>query len=174
MICNVLPEPYVIFHEKHLHICCLMFCWVLSNCMTLVRYSSCFLDHKHVHVPSICYIPTLGIGITIHPFHIVNAPYLGDLSRRTSLKKIKSDFGCPKNKKDGMSKKHGPKKRKKKREKRGDHVSKKKRQGWFEREKPLPQGVSRIHPFIHPLIHLHLLIEIAWLVSSWILSLSLQ
>ena len=38
---------------------------------------------------------------------------------------------------------------------------KKKRQGWFEREKPLPQGVSRIHPSIHPLIHLHLLIEIA-------------
>ena len=45
--------------------------------------------------------------------------------------------------------------------KRGNHVSKKKRQGWFEREKSLPQGVSRIHPSIHPLIHLHLLIEIA-------------
>ena len=70
VICNVLPEPYVIFHEKPLHIYCLMFCWVLSNCVTLVRYSSCFLDHKHVHVPSICYISTLEIGTTIHPFHI--------------------------------------------------------------------------------------------------------
>ena len=77
------------------------------DCMTLVRYSSCFLDHKHVHVPSIFYIPTLGIGITIHPFHIVNSPCLGDLSR-TSLKKIKSDFGCPKkrNRDDSREKSH--------------------------------------------------------------------
>ena len=61
-----------------------------------------------------------------------------------------------------MPKKHDPKKR---REKGGNHVSKKKkkreRQGRFEREKPLPQGVSHIHPSIHPFIHLHLLIEIA-------------
>ena len=49
-----------------------------------------------------------------------------------------------------MPKKHDPKKR---REKGGNHVSKKKRewQGWFEREKPLPQGVSHIHPSTHTL-----------------------
>ena len=35
---------------KTLHICCLMFCWVLSNCVTLVRYFSCFLDHKHTSI----------------------------------------------------------------------------------------------------------------------------
>ena len=93
-----------------------------------------------------------------------------------SWNKIKSDYGCPKKKrKDGMPKKHDPKKR----EKKGVTMSQKKgkkreRQGWFEREKPLPQGVSHIHPSIHPFIHLHLLIEIAWLVSLWILSLTLQ
>ena len=82
-----------------------------------------------------------------------------------SWNKIKSDYGCPKKKrKDGMPKKHDPKKR---RQKWGNHVSKKReRQGWFEREKPLPQGVSHIHPSIHPFIHLHLLIEIAWLCFS--------
>ena len=31
-----------------------------------------------------------------------------------------------------------------------------------------------IHPSTHPLIHLQLLIDIAWLVSPWILSLTLQ
>ena len=39
----------------------------------------------------------------------------------------------------------------------GNHVSKRERererQGWFEREKPLPQGVSHIHPSIHPSTH---------------------
>ena len=144
-ICNVLIEPYVIFYEKPLHICCLMFCWVLSNWVTLVRYSSCFLDHKHVHVTSICYIPTLGIGITIHPFHIVNAPCLGDLSRRTSLKKIKSDFGCPKKRKDGMPKKHGPKKR----ERKGVIMSQiKKRDRDHSREKTNTSR-SKSHPSIH-------------------------
>ena len=73
--------------------------------------------------------------------------------------KIKLDFGCPKKRKDGMPKKHDPKK---------------KRQGMIRERKPLPQGVSHIHPSIHPLIHLHLLIEIAWLVSPWIPSLTLQ
>ena len=69
-----------------------------------------------------------------------------------SWNKIKSDYGCPKKKrKDGMPKKHDPKKR----EKKGVTMSQKKekkreRQGWFEREKPLPQGVSHIHPSIHP------------------------
>ena len=55
----------------------------------------------------------------------------------------------------------------KKGEKKGVTMSQKKRerQGWFEREKPLPQGVSHIHPSIHPFIHLHLLIEISWLFS---------
>ena len=33
---------------------------------------------------------------------------------------------------------------------------------------------SKPYPSIHPLIHLHLLIEIAWLVAPWILSLTLQ
>ena len=50
---------------------------------------------------------------------------------------------------------------KKEREKGGNHVSKKKRQGMIREGKPLAQGVSHIHPSIHPLIHLHLLIEIA-------------
>ena len=59
--------------------------------------------------------------------------------------KIKSDYGCPKKRKDGMPKKHDPKKKRE----RGNHVSKKKRQGWFEREKPL--GVSHIHPSTHTL-----------------------
>ena len=65
-----------------------------------------------------------------------------------------------------MPKKHDPKKR----ETGGSHVSKKKRQGMIRERKPLPQGVSHVHP----LIHLHPLIEIAWLVSPWILSLTLQ
>ena len=85
--------------------------------------------------------------------------------------KIKSDYGCPKKRKYGMPKKHDPKKR----EKKGVTMSpKKKRQGMIREGKPLPQGVSHIHPSIHPLIHLHPLIEIAWLVSPWILSLTLQ
>ena len=49
---------------------------------------------------------------------------------------------------------------KKEREK-GVAMSQKKRQGMIQERKPLPQGVSHIHPSIHPLIHLHLLIEIA-------------
>ena len=35
------------------------------------------------------------------------------------------------------------------------------RQGMIRERKPLPQGVSRIHPSIHPSTHTHLLIEIA-------------
>ena len=65
---------------------------------------------------------------------------------------------------------------KKKRGRKGVSMSQKKRerQGMIRERKPLPQGVSHIHPSIHPLIHLHPLIEIAWLVSPWILSLTLQ
>ena len=51
---------------------------------------------------------------------------------------------------------------------RGSHVSKKREKETTiaSRSKP-PQS-------IHPLIHFHLLIEIAWLVSPWIISLTLQ
>jgi hypothetical protein len=54
----------------------------------------------------------------------------------------------PKKRKDGMPKKHDPKKRERE---RGNHVSKKKekRQGMIRERKPLPQGVSHIHPSIH-------------------------
>ena len=64
-----------------------------------------------------------------------------------------------------MPKKHDPKKRRER--KRGSHVSKKrkkrKRHRDDSREKShyLKEQVISIHPSIHPLIHLHLLIEIA-------------
>ena len=59
-----------------------------------------------------------------------------------------------------MPKKHDPKKRERKKEKeKGSHLSKKK-----DRD-DLREGTnalrSRSHPSIHPLIQLHLLIEIA-------------
>ena len=56
---------------------------------------------------------------------------------------------CPKKRKDGMPKKHDPKKRKK----RGSHVSKKRETGMIRERKPLPQGVSHIHPSIDPSIY---------------------
>ena len=89
--------------------------------------------------------------------------------------KIKSDYGCPKKRKDGMPKKHDPKKRRREREK-GVTMSQKKRDiGMIrEREREVITSRSKSYPSIHPLIHLHLLIEIAWLVSSWILSMILQ
>ena len=88
------PQRYAKSYQSHmsysmknpLHICCLIFCWVLSNCVTLERCFSCFLDHKHAHVSSNCYIPTLGIGTTTYSLHIISAPCHGDLSRRTFLK----------------------------------------------------------------------------------------
>ena len=64
---------------------------------------------------------------------------------------------------------------------RGSHVSKKKKKK--ERDRDVSREKTNalrskphlsIHLSIHPLIHLHLLIEIAWLVSPWILSLILQ
>ena len=55
-----------------------------------------------------------------------------------------------------MPKKHDPKKERK----RGSHVSKKKRDRDDSREKTITSR-SKPHPSIHPLIHLHLLIEIA-------------
>ena len=36
---------------------------------------------------------------------------------------------------------------------RSMNKKKKERQRWFEREKPVPQGVSHIHPSIHPSTH---------------------
>ena len=87
---------------------------------------------------------------------------------------------APKRKKDGMPKKHDPKKREEEREKEVAMSQKKeRRKGCFKRENQcLNEYVASIHPSIHPsthpLIHLHLLIEIAWLVSPWILSLTLQ
>ena len=53
-----------------------------------------------------------------------------------------------KKRKDGMPKKHDPKKKRK----RGNHVSKKKT-GMIRERKPLPQGVSHIHPSIYPSSH---------------------
>jgi hypothetical protein len=57
-----------------------------------------------------------------------------------------------------MPKKHDPKKREKK-EERGSHVSKNKR-GDESRERTNALR-SKPYPSIHPIIHLHLLIEIA-------------
>ena len=119
VISKFLPEPYVIFHEKTLHICCLLFYWILSNCVTLVRCFSCFLDHKHVHVE--------------HPWN-----------------KIKSDYGCPKKIKDGMPKKHDPKKRE--REKKGVAMSQKKekeRDIGMIRERKAITSRSKSYPSIH-------------------------
>jgi hypothetical protein len=69
---------------------------------------------------------------------------------------------APKKRKDGMPKKHDPKKRKKK---KGVAMSQKKRETWMIRERKTNALRSKphpsIHPYIHPLIHLHLLIEIA-------------
>ena len=67
---------------------------------------------------------------------------------------------APKKRKDGMPKKHDQKKR----EKRGNHISKKIKRQDDSREKPIAsrsKSYPFIHPSIHPLIHLHLLIEIA-------------
>ena len=44
---------------------------------------------------------------------------------------------------------------------KGVTMSQKKEIGMTRERKPLPQGVSHIYPSIHPLIHLHLLIETA-------------
>ena len=60
---------------------------------------------------------------------------------------------------------------KKKREKGVTMSQKKDRDD--SREKTITSR-SKQHPSIHPLIHLHLLIKIAWLVSPWIISLTLQ
>ena len=59
-----------------------------------------------------------------------------------------------------MPKKHDPKKRREK-EKRGIHVSKKKRDIGMIRERKAITSRSKSYPSIYPLIHLHLLIEIA-------------
>ena len=82
--------------------------------------------------------------------------------------KIKSYYGCPK-KKRWHAKKHDPKKR----EKKGAIMSQKKETGKIRERKDITLR-SKPYPSIHPLIHLHLLIEIAWLVSPWIISLTLQ
>ena len=49
--------------------------------------------------------------------------------------KIKSDYGCPKKRKDGMPKKHDPKKERKER-KRGVAMSQKK--GMIQEREPMP------------------------------------
>ena len=59
-----------------------------------------------------------------------------------------------------MPKKHDPKKRERK--KRGNHVSKKKREK--DRDDPREKTIasrSKLHPSIHSLMLLHLLIDIA-------------
>ena len=66
-----------------------------------------------------------------------------------------------------------PKKKRRKEWKRGVAMSQKKRERGDSRERTNALR-SKPHPSIHPIIHLHLLIEIAWLVSPWILSLTLQ
>ena len=77
---------------------------------------------------------------------------------------IKSDYGCPKKRKDGMPKKHDKKKERKKgvimsqkREREKETRDDSRETTIASRSKPYPF----IHPSIHPLIHLHLLIEIA-------------
>ena len=85
------------------------------------------------------------------------------------------DYGCPKKRKDGMLKKHDPKKRKK--GKRGQPCLKKNKNGERDDTKERTNALRSkpyLYPSIHPFIRLHLLIEIAWLVFPWILSLTLQ
>ena len=82
---------------------------------------------------------------------------------------------APKKEKKWHAKETWPKKKREK----GVAMSQKKRDRDDLREKTntsrsKPQPSTSIHPSIHPLIHLHLLIEIAWLVSPWIISLTLQ
>ena len=130
--------------KKPLYIWCLMFCWVLSNWVTLVRYSSCFLNHKHVHVPSICYIPTLGISTTIHSTSI-NAPCLGDLSW-TSLKKNKVRLWLSQKEKMACQEAWP----KKKREKKGATMSQKKEAGMIRERKDITlrsKPYSSIHSY---------------------------
>jgi len=170
VIWNVLPEPYVIFHEKpytYAAWCSVEFCqivwpkWDAFHAFSIIStYSSHpFATLLHWELAS----------TSIHSTFI-NAPCFGDLSRRASLNKIKSDYSCPRKRKDGMPKKHDPKKRERK---RGSHVSRKKKTRDDLREGTIASR-SKPHLSIHPLIHLHLLIEIAWLVSPWIISLTLQ
>src|SRR6185295_14339360 len=68
--------------------------------------------------------------------------------------KIKSDYGCPKKKrKDGMPKKHDPKKRERK---RGNHVSKRKekeRETGMIRERKAITSRSKPYSSIYPSIH---------------------
>ena len=70
---------------------------------------------------------------------------------------------APKREKMACQRSMTQKKRKREKEK-GVAMSQKKREketGMIRERKPLPQGVSHKHPSIHPLIHLHLLVEIA-------------
>ena len=59
-----------------------------------------------------------------------------------------------------MPKKHDPKKRREREKKKGSHVSKKRDIGMIRERKAITSR-SKSYPSIHPLIHLHLLIEIA-------------
>ena len=76
-----------------------------------------------------------------------------------------------------MPKKHDPKKEKEKRVAMSQKKEEEERDRDVSREKTnalRSKPHLSIHPSTHPLIHLHLLIEIAWPVSPWILSLTLQ
>ena len=64
--------------------------------------------------------------------------------------KIKSDYGCPKKRKDGMPKKHDPKKRERE---RGNHVSKKREETRDDSREKTIASRSKPHPSVHPSIH---------------------
>src|SRR6185436_9434946 len=67
---------------------------------------------------------------------------------------IKSDYGCPKKRKDGMPKKHDPKKKRER--KRASHVSKKKeRDIGMIRERKAITSRSKSYPSTHPSTHTH-------------------
>ena len=59
--------------------------------------------------------------------------------------KIKSDYGCPKKRKDGMPKKHDPKKKERK---RGSHVSKKRKVGMIRERKTITLGTKLHKSFV--------------------------
>ena len=91
---------------KSLHICALLLHWASSNFVTLVRCLSYMFDQDHVHCTS--WTSTLEVSYAIPSIHKINS-MLNDLSL------VSLNWGISyQNKKDGMLKKHDPKKWRKK------------------------------------------------------------
>ena len=79
---------------------------------------------------------------------------------------------APKREKMACQRRLAPKKRE--REKKGVTMSQKRERDKDDSREKTIAWRSKPYPSIHLSIHLHLLIEIAWLVSPWILALTLQ